>query len=451
MTEEAEGEVENKLLDENNTTSISIGSKIRILTYNFYLRPPFINENWDDYKDHRLKIFIKSALPNYDLIVFQEVFSFASWRITKLIQAAYDLGYKYHRCSPRKNIFSDWCVDGGLLLISKYEILESDNIEYGRGTHSDALAAKGAIYAKIKININGDDDDDDEEEEEGNIIIDQLPHSGINTNSIKINNNSNNNNKVDKDRDNHIIINLLTTHMQASPHLNASCDDTCGMLRLNQIEQISKFMKTKSLASDCSIWPWLVLGDFNIDAKHYENCKDNHCSENEYMRMMNVLKNGIGDKYDISDLLLEIHDGIHPVTYGDGPTIENPNIIHEKTISKLTDISSFQCLDYILWSEPIFKSNVPRTSSFPPDGSSPRSVSARYPSPKPGDINDNNYKDSPSLSSVSKSNLCSSSLLSGSLVIEGNESGVNKFHIANDKYITHLSDHYGAQLTLKYI
>ena len=55
--------------------SASKKKPIRILTYNFFLRPPPVYSNKGDHKDARLKYFIDHYLDNYDVIVFQEVFA----------------------------------------------------------------------------------------------------------------------------------------------------------------------------------------------------------------------------------------------------------------------------------------------------------------------------------------------------------------------------------------
>jgi hypothetical protein len=48
---------------------------IRLLTFNFYLRPWPIHENYSDFKNPRIKKFAKHFMGNYDVIAFQEVFT----------------------------------------------------------------------------------------------------------------------------------------------------------------------------------------------------------------------------------------------------------------------------------------------------------------------------------------------------------------------------------------
>jgi hypothetical protein len=108
----------------------------RFLTLNIFMRPPLIKNNWSDYKDDRLAYIEKYILPDYDVITFQESFAFASRRKDRLITTARQMGYNYHMESPRKYPW-DIGVDGGLLVISRFPIIQTDIIEYPRGQHSD--------------------------------------------------------------------------------------------------------------------------------------------------------------------------------------------------------------------------------------------------------------------------------------------------------------------------
>lgn len=111
-------------------------STARFLTLNIFMRPPLIKNNWSDFKDDRLDYIEKYILPEYDVITFQESFAFASRRKDRLITTARNMGYNYHVESPRKYPWNIG-VDGGLLLISRFPIRESNVIEYPRGQHSD--------------------------------------------------------------------------------------------------------------------------------------------------------------------------------------------------------------------------------------------------------------------------------------------------------------------------
>ena len=61
-------------ISENISGKNPVRNSIRLLTYNFFCRPPPVNTNKDDYKDARLKDFLEQ-LPNFDIICFQELFT----------------------------------------------------------------------------------------------------------------------------------------------------------------------------------------------------------------------------------------------------------------------------------------------------------------------------------------------------------------------------------------
>lgn len=66
------------------------GKTIKILTYNFFLRPLCIVNSFSlkgDFKEERLVDFVDNHFNDYDIICFQEVFSWMNNRIQKLIKA----------------------------------------------------------------------------------------------------------------------------------------------------------------------------------------------------------------------------------------------------------------------------------------------------------------------------------------------------------------------------
>ena len=94
----------------------------KILTYNIFLLPPPIKNKNDDYKKARLKEFIK-LIKQYDIICLQDVFGFLNHRKQKLIRHALRAGFIYFAESPSPSFFSSKLVDGGLVTLSKYEMI----------------------------------------------------------------------------------------------------------------------------------------------------------------------------------------------------------------------------------------------------------------------------------------------------------------------------------------
>ena len=116
---------------ENSTQS---KTETRLLTYNMFMRPPFIKNNISDYKEFRLSYFIEKVLPNYDIICLEEMFEFGSSRRARLLEAARNKGFKYSLTSP---ILFKLAIDGGLVMLSKFPIRENKVLTYPNGVHSD--------------------------------------------------------------------------------------------------------------------------------------------------------------------------------------------------------------------------------------------------------------------------------------------------------------------------
>jgi len=114
------------------------------------LRPPLVKNNADDFKNERLQEFI-NHIDKYDIISLQEMFCLANNRQQVLLSAAREKGLKYYAESVRASWYSAKFIDAGLLILSKYPILESDGYIYRSGNQIDGWAAKQVIYAKIQI------------------------------------------------------------------------------------------------------------------------------------------------------------------------------------------------------------------------------------------------------------------------------------------------------------
>jgi len=125
---------------------------VAILTYNLFIRPPGIKNNEDDFKEERLDEFIE-VMDSYDVIGLQEMFSSFSSRVNKLIDAAHKKGFYYSLKSVPHGTFSSFLVDGGLLLLSKYPIIEDDGIIYSQGVQSDGLASKVYLSQLAKLHL----------------------------------------------------------------------------------------------------------------------------------------------------------------------------------------------------------------------------------------------------------------------------------------------------------
>ncbi|KAI8379584.1 Endonuclease/exonuclease/phosphatase [Radiomyces spectabilis] len=292
-------------------------SHARLLTLNIFMRPPGVKNNWSDYKDDRLEYIMDYILPEYDIIAFQEAFAFASRRKDRLIRRARELGFNYHVESPRHYPW-ELAVDGGLLLISRFPIRQSDTIEFPRGTHSDWLAIKGALHALIELNPSRS-------------------------------------------------LHVYTTHTQASYDLFNVINQGDTEIRLSQFARLHQFM-SDTAGNDG--FPVMVMGDLNVDAAtHGEGIaitQPSKESSREYRMLMDVLRgtgiHGLTEKGDMSTAVFEHpwkldltdviydHYGYHPVTFGDYEMDDRGNLRPAETVLTDSDqLMTVQNIDRMLW------------------------------------------------------------------------------------------------------
>ncbi|KAJ1660056.1 hypothetical protein IWQ61_000950 [Dispira simplex] len=300
---------------------------VRILTLNLFMRPPGIKTNASDYKDARLDYVIKHVLPQYDIISFQELFSFMNSRVDRLLRAARAAGFGYFFRSKPKSVF-DFSIDGGLLTISRFPIMETDSATYPRGKYSDWMAAKGVLYTKIEL----------------------LNRSHLH---------------------------LFTTHTQASYEQVVLVDCPTATIRRTQFQILHDFVthKTRDTPAD---EPIIIQGDLNVDSRVHDkipsNTKDPRSSE-EYKIMMAILQgesvtlanshslptlspasspgenhvNRRSPAIHFRDILYDTL-GYHPVTFGD-IVLDHSGVPKPRdcVLSAGTCSTSCQRLDYILW------------------------------------------------------------------------------------------------------
>jgi endonuclease/exonuclease/phosphatase family metal-dependent hydrolase len=123
---------------------------VKLLTLNLFLRPPGIKTNYSDYKDLRTNVFLEDYLDSFDLICLQEVFDPLSDRKQKILKTAESRGF-FSKTSSSPRWSKGHFIDSGLLILSKFPILESDEIVYTDGKGVDGLCAKGGLYIKVCI------------------------------------------------------------------------------------------------------------------------------------------------------------------------------------------------------------------------------------------------------------------------------------------------------------
>ncbi|KAI9029723.1 Endonuclease/exonuclease/phosphatase [Phycomyces nitens] len=282
-------------------------STARFLTLNIIMRPPGVKNNADDYKDERLDYIIRYILPKYDVVAIQEAFAFANRRIDRLIREARNIGFNHHVASPRHYPW-ELAADGGLLLLSRFPINQSDILEFPRGLHSDWLSCKGALHALIELNATR-------------------------------------------------RIHLYTSHTQASYDVKGALNEEDTRMRYSQFGLLHRFIQaTTEKDSD----PILLTGDLNVDASAH-NASAPNASSKAYTKMMEILSGkGVWDTLLHQNMWTDSWRvswkdmgyatfGYHPVTFGDKVTVNHTEVPAETALTHTDQWMTLQSLDRILW------------------------------------------------------------------------------------------------------
>jgi hypothetical protein len=140
------------LAEKMEVTSPADPQKLRILSYNFFLRPPLVNNNGEDYKNERITCFTP-YFPDFSIICFQEVFSLLSSRHKAIVKNAKAQNFQFTNMSPAPKSRFCLCLpytNSGLLTISRNPITDKQFQGYTYATSADALSWKGLSYSEIR-------------------------------------------------------------------------------------------------------------------------------------------------------------------------------------------------------------------------------------------------------------------------------------------------------------
>jgi endonuclease/exonuclease/phosphatase family metal-dependent hydrolase len=208
------------------------------LTYNMLQKPIGMNSVANEYKTERLKLFCDHYLLKFDILALQECFDSLNSRPYNFLKRSHKAGFKYFCKNPEPSLRKMPFVDGGLLILSKFPIIESDHVFYPESITADRIMAKGALWSLIDI-----------------------PHSNSR-------------------------LHVFNTHMQA---FFSKCSDSlqiqCHIRRIEQIMVLKDFIK-KTLATHFKIGDLVLLaGDLNINAL---NC---HLPFNDILSAFDVDQN----------------------------------------------------------------------------------------------------------------------------------------------------------------
>jgi endonuclease/exonuclease/phosphatase family metal-dependent hydrolase len=238
-------------------TVSSLPRKLRVLSLNFFLRSWGVCDSFStgDSKRERLKEFVDLHLSKYDIVLFQEVFGVFSLSCNELIGKAKKFGFNYCITPENPPFFSRHMMDNGLLILSKFPIVESETVVYQDYVYVDQMASKGFQYAKIQI-------------------------SGTK------------------------YLQVINTHLQADYN---PFDTKAEEVKRKQLAQLKSFIDKKSNG------PMIIGGDFNCNSMYRDQYLTSHLniSSQLYKDMLNIL--GLTQKSD----LLKTLNGVRPATNHD--------------------------------------------------------------------------------------------------------------------------------------
>ena len=331
------------------------GSKpVRVLTYNFFLRPPGFWNSWEgDFKEARIDDFAKNHFGDFDVICFQEVYSGLNSRQEKIIKLGKEYGFNYCSVPPKTkfkkqpnlimlpiygllniSLQSAPLTNSGLLTISRYPISDIQFYSFNHAANDDYLAYKGVLYSQIEI--------DPLTEQKLHLFNTHLQAQYVSLKKdAKI---------TDKDLE------------KGQYTLQARITQACDIRDFIEIIYKEKFITkndNKNIVALCGDFNMDAKGDeipsdylikFNPDFEKYreelEKNKNGPISFSEYDYIMDIISGGGADK--IINLSFESY-GEHQVTMGEIVTDKNGNKVGAENFltwegSRMDEL----CQDYCL-------------------------------------------------------------------------------------------------------
>lgn len=290
-----------------------------MLSMNIFCRPEGIHSGqWfktGDYKDLRVALLLRK-MARFDVVILQEMFE-AGPRQKRFVRDAYAMGFRYHCGSVWPKLLDSRLIDGGLLILSRYPIVERDQLAYSQGSGSDGICAKGVLYARIQLSPDLSDS-----------------------------------------------LHVFTTHTQAGDNRKEYS------IRLAQLQEMHRFI-ARTIHDDPGV-PVLITGDFNLDARHNlvhdsqtgvaisSRCRESEVYQqltSDFKRVVREARQSVAreageplgaDAPVLIDLMkrcdtTKLGDEIHPITNGDG----HSSLVH--TMDPLSPEKDGKCIDYMFF------------------------------------------------------------------------------------------------------
>jgi sphingomyelin phosphodiesterase len=125
-------------------------ARLRLLQYNVFWRPWFGHIGREEYLAERMAD-TAAAIKDYDVVCIEEAWQAGSDLVASFITLCRTNGFKYVLTGLCPKLLSIFVIDAGLLVLSKFPIIEYDAITFTDSTGIDRLYPKGAVYARIRI------------------------------------------------------------------------------------------------------------------------------------------------------------------------------------------------------------------------------------------------------------------------------------------------------------
>jgi endonuclease/exonuclease/phosphatase family metal-dependent hydrolase len=245
--------------------------RLSFLSYNLYCLPGVasaFSPSSCPLSTERSEAFLEQV-PSYDVLALQEVWD-PRYKSIERYARLNNLHVVGSSAPSTWNYLSLRIFGGGLMIMSKYPIVDTQEIKFDKGSHSDKFVTKGVLYAKIKVDSS--------------------------------------------------YVHVFNTHLQASyGHEFNFAPNTYASTRKKQLKKMAEFIQRVTSKDH---YPILLAGDFNVNARSAPN---DGSDSKEYTEMLELLHH---ESYTIVDILKEHNGGMHPETYAGNGVLhgEKPKI-----------------------------------------------------------------------------------------------------------------------------
>jgi hypothetical protein len=87
----------------------------------------------------------------YDVVSLNESFDTFTHRQHELCVRMEEAGFKYVASSTKPGLCESKMIDGGVIVFSKFPIIDTKFFDYGTMGQSDGMSKKGILYCRIMI------------------------------------------------------------------------------------------------------------------------------------------------------------------------------------------------------------------------------------------------------------------------------------------------------------